>query len=73
MPDALKQILPDLFARPLFAILVILSGWLAGHFLGKAIAMSVRSPRLSGFVKRLCNLIGVCAALPLAAKVVQLF
>lgn len=70
MTDALKQNLSLSLTHMLFAVLVVFVGWLAGFFLGRAIARSIKSPRLAGFASRLCILVGTIAALPLAAKIV---
>lgn len=72
MIDTMRQQLSFPLTHLLLAALLVFVGWMAGFFLGRAIARSIASPRLAGFASRLCILVGTIAALPLAAKIAQL-
>jgi low affinity Fe/Cu permease len=59
----------DYFGRStFFALLVLVAGWGLGWLLGFALARSIQSKTGAAICRRLCPIIGVIAAFPLAYK-----
>lgn len=59
----------DYFSRTtFFALLVLVIGWGLGWLLGFALARSIESKTGAAICRRLCPIIGVIAAFPLAYK-----
>ena len=51
-----------------FALLVLVTGWGLGLLLGFALARSIESKTGAALCRRLCPIVGVIAAFPLAYK-----
>lgn len=59
----------DYFSRTtFFALLVLVTGWGLGLLLGFALARSIESKTGAALCRRLCPIVGVIAAFPLAYK-----
>lgn len=59
----------DYFSRTtFFALLVLVIGWGLGWLLGFALARSIESKTGATLCRRLCPIVGVIAAFPLAYK-----
>ncbi|ABM44300.1 hypothetical protein N5D77_24515 [Comamonas thiooxydans] len=59
----------DYFSRStFFALLVLVAGWGLGWLLGFALARSIQSKTGAAICRRLCPIVGVLAAFPLAYK-----